>query len=162
MAQLCPQCLNASDYCECEPRFVPPPAAAAAESTPQDGHQVSIADVVKTVVPGRRVFVEAFLDGVAQLGGWLETPSGARGDYVNVRTAPSDGPYRLCSVNRTSGRIEFQSQTSTLARRNGLDSFFDSLADGDKAAVSPSDHAHVEAAIGLAKLEISRRRSQGW
>jgi hypothetical protein len=115
-------------------------------------------DLLATVAASRRPIVRQILNALIVDGVWLETPEGARTDYVNVRPSNDEQEYRLFSVHRRSGRVQFGKYSYSLARELGLTSCFDQLND-DIAATNPLDELHARAIVELARAELRRRRT---
>ena len=160
---LCPQCFNAPEYCECDPRFDPTTAAArttvgpAAPTAAREASEALLADVATD----RREVLSAVLEGFAARGAWIETPPAIVRDYVNVRVpAARYGEARLCAITRSTGRIEFQDDSYLIAEARGVGNRFDHLISGDKAAITPTA-ADVEVILTVADAVLAARRASG-
>lgn len=115
---LCPTCFNSPDNCECDPPFRPPAGVArgpSASPTRPATSRETAERVLDQVEPGRRRQVASFLEAAVSLGCWIETPHAVRQDYVNIQPPRACGAGRLCSVTRSTGRVEFQTDTYSLA-----------------------------------------------
>lgn len=94
------------------------------------------------------------------LGCWIETPPAVRQDYVNVQPPRAYGAGRVCSVTRSTGRIEFQTDSYAIAESIGDASRFSYLAAGAKAALTPETDDDVTAAVSLARAVLASRRGR--
>lgn len=107
--------------------------------------------VLQDVGETRRRHIEAFLEAVIRLRCGIESPPAVRQDYVNIQPPRAYGAGRVCSLTRSIGRIEFQTDSYALAESLGVAAHFSFLAAGAKGAISPNTDDEVEAAIALAK-----------
>lgn len=122
--------------------------------------KATVERVLDQVEPRRQRQVADFLEAVVSLGCWIETPHAVRQDYVNIQPPRACGAGRLCSVTRSTGRIEFQTDTYALAESIDIADHFTFLAAGAKAAITPDDDERVEMAIMLAKTILAARRGR--
>ena len=113
------------------------------------------------VRPERREQLSAFLKAVEALGCQAERPCGSRQDDINVRPAVNYGTTRLCSINRSTARIQFEADSYSIAESIGLGSKVTPLAGGDKAALDLETAEDVSTAVELAKAVLSSRRGLG-
>lgn len=83
-----------------------------------------------------------------------------RQDYVNIQPPRAYGAGRVCSITRSTGWIEFQSDSHDLAKSIDIASRFTFLAAGAKAAITPDTVDDVTAAISLAGAVLASRRGR--
>jgi prevent-host-death family protein len=104
--------------------------------------------------PSRRDLLPQLLRDLRALGCTLSIPGGVhRRDYVNV--SPTGKRGRILSVNASTGRAEFQSESWD--RVHDLSHRFVRLAGGNKAAHPLEGEADADAIIAAAKQELSSR-----
>lgn len=160
---LCPVCFNAPAYCECDTPFEP-----TADDLRRSENRPSVAAERETeerllseVDPERREHMGEILAGLIEAGAWLETPPAVEPDYANVRVPARFGPARLCSINRSTGRIEFHDESYPVAEQLRLGHHFARLPAGDKAAITPKTPEDVQAILTLARAVLVSRRASG-
>ena len=161
--RLCPNCFNSPENCECDPPFVAGTTQTLRSSerkTPSTPESASIETVLDDVDPRRRAYLGRFLRELVALGCWIERPAAVRQNYVNVQPPRSFGVGRVCSVNRSTGRIEFQTDTYSIAESLGAAELFTFLAAGAKAALTPTDDRDVDAALSVARAVLGARRGR--
>lgn len=108
--------------------------------------------------PESEPFIRRFIAAAVELGCRPEVPPARRHDYLNIAPPPRHGRGRLCSVHATTGRVEFQTSTFTIATEIGLGRRFDRLAAGEKAALTIRSDADLAAALRLATAVLAARR----
>lgn len=92
----------------------------------------------------------------------IERPPALRGDdYMNVYPPVNYGPGRLCAINRSTARVEFQAESHPIAEGVGLGPKVSFLKAGAKAALNLETFEDVSTAIELAKAVLSSRRGRG-
>jgi hypothetical protein len=102
--------------------------------------------------------MRALLAALEVLGCTADAPQAARTDYVNLsRPARSAGRGRLASMHVRTGRVEFQGDSWDAAVGAGLETQFDHLAAGNKAAISLLGPEQVEAAATVARAVLAGR-----
>jgi len=160
---LCPVCFNAAAYCECDPPYEPSiEELHRHEDRPTTRAQRETEErLLEDVSPDQRALLRQILAGFLHEGAWLETPPAEVPNYVNVRVPARFGQARLCAITRSTGRIEFHDESYPVASQLGLGERFDQLPAGDKAAITASDEADVEAILTLARAVLASRRGTG-
>jgi hypothetical protein len=157
---LCPACFNPPAGCECEPRFAEaePPATRGGATPTIHPSRVDVGWVNDHVRHDRRTLTLRLLTTLEEFGCWAELPAAKRKDYVNIKPPRSHGEARVCSFTLSTGRVEFQDGTYSLARSLALGDHFDLVPIGDKAGISVASQPDVDAAISLAKAFMASRR----
>lgn len=100
----------------------------------------------------------ATLRALSQLGCEIVLPVGTRDDYFNIVADARRESGRVCSVHCRTGRVEFQTASYSLARKEGIAQRFKSLASGDKAALTPETAEDLDVVVKLARSIIAGRR----
>lgn len=160
---LCPVCFNAPDYCECETRYEPSAdELRRLENRPRlTAERETEERLLREVDAERRDDLREIVAGLVDIGAWLETPPAVVPDYVNVRVPSRFGPARLCSINRSTGRIEFHDESYPVAEQLRLGHHFTRLPAGDKAAITVKTAEEVQAVLTLARAVLASRRASG-
>lgn len=126
-----------------------------ASSEPDDGGIVS--QIVRQLTPDHPYTV-AIIERLRGIGCVVERPQAQRQNYVNVRSRRSgrlQSP-RLCTINRTTGRVEFQDGSFARAEQAGVAERFEFLAAGGKAALTPTSEADVDGVMRLAHAMLDQ------
>ncbi len=140
--------------------WVPGPAPQAAEDDLTEPPWSTAVEnrLLRRQLADRAPHLRRFLTELVALGCEVEVPDAQRPNYLNVQPASGHGRGRLCSVNATTGRVEFQTNSWFVADAKAVEGDIDHLTAGDKAAMDLVSDGQVDHAVRLAAMILLLRR----